>query len=128
MSNPFDYVKAITETKQDLMTGSANDKMVEKEYDPFLTNRALSHYPDTILLANEMNQRPFMRKKMQFHFFLNIVKPRKRYSEWHKKEKSGDLDIVKQYYNYNNAKAKSALSILTAEQLDDIKRKMQTGG
>ena len=128
MSNPFDYVKAISQTKEDMMTGTNNDAMAEKDYNPFIVNRALSQYPDTVLIANEMNLRSMLDKKLQFDFFLNMVRPRKRFAKWAKKENDSNVELVKQYFGYSEQKARDALSILTDEHLDTIRKKMDTGG
>lgn len=126
--NPFDYVNAINLTKKNLMRGTENDQLAEKGYNPFLTNRALSYHNDTVFFANEMNQRHQLDKKMQFEFLLNIVRPRKRFSNWSKKESGGDLALVKEYYDYNDQKALQALSILTGEQIKHIRQKLEKGG
>jgi hypothetical protein len=80
------------------------------------------------MVANEMNINPHLDKKLQYQFLLNIVRPRKRFSPWLKKEKLNDLEAVKSYYGYSNEKARAALRILTDEQLEQIKLKLNTGG
>jgi len=126
--NPFDYVNAINQSKKDLMTGTDNDALAEKGYDAFLTNRSLSNFSDTVYLANEMNARHHADKKLQFHFLLNIVRPKKRFAKWAKKENSGDVEVIKQYYGYNDVKARQALSVLTDDQIKTIRKKMEKGG
>lgn len=125
---PFDYVNAINTTKKNLMRGTENDHLAEKGYNPFLTNRALSYHNDTISLANEMNQRHQLDKKMQFEFLLNTVRMRKRFSKWDKKEDHGDLEIVKEYFGYSDTKALQALTILTSTDLKTIRKKLEKGG
>jgi len=98
------------------------------EYAPYVINRCMSGHLDTILLANEMNINSQLDKKMQYDFFINIVRPRKRFSPWLKKEKIESLEIIKQYYGYSEEKAKSALKILTQDEIDFIKQKMNRGG
>lgn len=127
-ANPFDYINAINSTKVDLMTGTANDQLAEKGYEPFLTNRALSYHTDTVGLANEMNTRHYLDNKPQFQFFINTVRPKKRYAKWEKKQKDSDVACVKEYYGYNDVKAQQALTILSAEQISDIKRRIDKGG
>jgi hypothetical protein len=127
-ANPFDYINAINSSKVDLMTGTANDQLAEKGYEPFLTNRALSYHTDTVGLANEMNTRHYLDKKPQFQFFINTVRPKKRYAKWEKKQKDSDVACVKEYYGYNDVKAQQALTILSAEQISDIKRRIDKGG
>jgi len=101
---------------------------MEKEYPPFIINKCLSGHLDTVLFANEMNQHHFLPKKMQYDFFLNSVRKKKRFSPWLRQDKIQDLDYVKRYYGFSNEKAKQALKILTHEQLAFIKSKFETGG
>jgi len=127
-TNPFDYTNAITQTKKDLMRGTANDDLAEKDYNPFLTNRALSYHSDTIHFANEMNRLSHIDNLSQFDFLLNIVRPRKRFAKWAKKDNDSDLLIVKEYFNYNDSKARQALSILSPQQIAIIRTTLTKGG
>ena len=123
--SPFDFVNAIHYTKEELIT----DEWSEKQYNPFVVNKALSFGSDTIILANEMNSRPLLDKLLQFQFLINIVRPKKRYNKWIKAEKEAEaLNLVKQYYGYSTEKAKSALRLLNASQLDIIKDRLNQGG
>ena len=88
----------------------------------------MSHHIDTMMYAHEMNQYPNLDKKLHYDFLINIVRPRKRFSPWGKKQKVKDLDLVKKYYGYSNDKAIQALRILTPNQLDYIKQKLNKGG
>ena len=124
MSTPFDYVKAIQYTKEDMVS----DRAGEKNYNPFIVNRALSMSLDTVLLANEMNVARDLDNKMQFQFLLNIVSKRKRFDKWQKKEELTDLDYVKEYFDYSNEKAVQALQVLTEQQLTELKKKLNKGG
>ena len=110
------------------MRGSNNDRIAEKEYSPFLTNRALSYFNDTIGYANELNQRHHLDSLLQFEYLLNIVRPKKRFSKWVKKDNDRDMSLVKEYYGYNNTKAIQALSILSPQQLNNIREKLEKGG
>tara|TARA_B100000085_G_scaffold242506_1_gene233876 strand:+ start:25 stop:426 length:402 start_codon:yes stop_codon:yes gene_type:complete len=120
-----DYLNTINQTKQYLMD---EDPGWEKNYPPYVINKCLSQHLDTIMFANEMNQYPGLDKKLQYDFFINIVRPRKRFSPWGKKEKVDNLELVKQYYGYSTEKAVQALEILTPTQLDVIKTKLNKGG
>ena len=120
-----DWLNSINFTKDDLTDG---DPYVIKSYPSFIVNRCLSGHLDTILYANEMNIHHHLNKDMQYHFYLNSLRKRKRFSPWLKKDKIQDLDIVKQYYGYSNEKAFQALRILSKEQLDYIKQRLETGG
>ncbi len=126
--NPFDYINAINTTKKNLMVGTENDRLAEKGYDPFLTNRSLSYHNDTIGLANEMNTRHYLDKKPQFEFFINTVRPKKRFAKWVKKQKDSDVAVIKEYYGYNDIKARQALTILTDDELTDIRIRIDKGG
>ena len=121
-----DYLKAINQTKEPLM--DSEDEEWEKKYPPFIVNKCLSPFPDTIQLVNEMNQLPHLDKKLQFDFLINSLRPRKRYAPWMKAKKLKNLEYVKEFYGYNNEKAKVALDILDDEQISAIKQKMRKGG
>ena len=110
--NPFDVITDITLKKQGLITSDN-----EKEYNPYLTNRGLSYFPDTLHHAQEMNQLHHLDKKMQYDFFINSINPRKRFSPWAKKSQVEYLDAIKEYYGYNDDKALQALRILSKTQL-----------
>lgn len=121
---PFDYVKAITETKEDLM----EDKAGEKEYNSYLTIKALSKFQDCIFLANAMNKNYHLSNKLQFDFFINTCRQKKRWSKWTKKEVNDDLDFVGSYYGFSLEKAEDALRILTDEDIQNLKTKIRKGG
>ena len=128
MTSPFDYVNAINFKKQDLMTGTENDELAEAAYVPFLTNRSLSNFPDTILYANEMNMNHHLDNKLQFHYLINTIRPKKRFSKWAKRQDSESFAIVKEYFKYNNTKTEQALAILSPDQIKIIKKRLNTGG
>lgn len=125
--SPFDYVKSITFEKNDMMNGTLNDELAEKQYEPFLTNRALSNYYDTIESAHLMNINSHIDKKLQYDYLLNTVRKRKRWSSWSKKKTSQNLEFVSQYYGISMQKAEEYLEILTTEQLNEIKRILTYG-
>lgn len=125
MSSPFDYVNQILYGKKNLIV----DEITEKEYTPFIVNRALSYHFDCVLYANEMNQRPFLDKKCQNSFLINTIRSRKRpFAKWVKPEKSEDLECIKKSFNYSDTKAKEALRLLSDEQIQKLKEQTQTGG
>jgi hypothetical protein len=121
-----DYLNAINYTKEPLM--DTEDEIWEKKYPPFIINKALSGFPDTIMYANEMNQNHHLDKKLQFDFLLNSIRKRKRFTPWLKAKKVSNLEYVKEFYGYSNEKAKSALTILTNEQIKQIKTSLNKGG
>lgn len=124
----FDFLNSINYGKDNLIRNSDNPDLAEKIYIPFIINKSLSYFIDTVKLSNEMNMNHHLDNKLQFEFFLNIVRKQKRFAKWHKEEKYDDLDMVKQYFQYNTEKAKQALAILTPAQLDVIKQKQLQGG
>ena len=121
-----DYLKAINRTKEPLMDDE--DEQWEKKYPPFIVNKCLMPFQDTILFVNEMNQYPQLDKKLQFDFYLNSLRSRNRYTPWMKAKKLETLECVKEYYGYNNEKARVALDILDDEQISAIKQKLDKGG
>mgnify|MGYP003324675595 FL=1 len=120
-----DWLNSINLNKKDLME---EDPTAKKEYAPFIINKCMSGHLDTVLYANEMNMSHFLDKDMQYQFYLNSVRKRKRFSPWLRKDKVKDLDVVKSYYGYSNEKAQQALRILSPEQIEFIKSKLETGG
>jgi hypothetical protein len=126
--NPFDFVNDINFGKKDIMTDSDNPELAEKTYNPFLTNRALSYFPDTIQFANMMNNNSHIDNMLQYSFLLNIIRKRKRFSKWFKKNDDDVLQMVIDYYGYSVNKAKEALKILNNEQIEAIRVKLIKGG
>ena len=120
-----DYLNSINFSKDYLMD---EDPGWEKNYPAYVINKCMSHHLDTIMFANEMNIHSHIDKRLQYDFLINIVRPRKRFSPWGKKQKVKDLDLVKKYYGYSNDKAYQALEILTPSQLNYIKDKLNKGG
>ena len=121
-----DYLNAINHTKEKLL--DSEDEMWEKKYAPFIVNKCVAPFQDTIMLVNEINQRHHLDKKLQFDFLLNSLRTRKRFTPWAKASKNKNLDIIKEYYGYSNEKAKSALDILSNEQVKTIKDSLNKGG
>ena len=115
-----DFLTAINYTKESLF--DTEDEMVQKDYVPYIINRCLSYFPDTILHANEMNKFNHLEKRLQFDYLKHAIRKRKRYSKWLKDETSKDLDLIKRSFNYSNRKAKEALSILSEEDIENIKK------
>ena len=122
--NPFEYTTAINYSKKNIMI----DDIAEKAYNPFLINRSLSYFHDTVLAANEMNINHHIDNRLQFDFFINIVRKRKRFSKWFKPEQISDLETVKHYYGYSNEKARQVLHLLSTEQINELKNKVAKGG
>ena len=104
------------------------DDIAEKEYNAFIINRGLSMYPDTILFANEMNIHHSVDHRLQYDFFINIIRKKKRWSKWIKAQEITNIELIKEYYGYSNEKAKSVLSLFGTEQLADLKQRIYKGG
>tara|TARA_B100001175_G_scaffold123734_1_gene105399 strand:- start:92 stop:478 length:387 start_codon:yes stop_codon:yes gene_type:complete len=121
-----EYLNAINFTKNDLM--KSEDDLWKKKYPAFIVNKMLSAFSDTIMLVNEMNRNHFIDKDMQFQFLLNSIRTKKRYSPFLRANKLKEIECVKEYYGYSNDKAKSALDILTNDEIKLIKEKLYKGG
>lgn len=122
---PFDFINAINQTKENLF----EEPNASKLYQPYLVNRSLSYFHDTIIQANTMNMYSGIPNHWQFAFLLNSIAKKKRFSKWQKKDKATDsLLLVQEYFGYSSDKAKEALSILSDEQLNEIKQKLNKGG
>ena len=116
-----DWLNSINFTKEDLSESI-------KDYPPYIINKCLSGHIDCVLFANEMNMMHQLDKDMQYSFYLNSLRKRKRFSPWLRKDKITDLECIKSYYGYSNEKASQALKILTKEQLTFIKQRLDIGG
>ena len=119
------WLNSINFNKENLIEEAAT---LIKEYPPFIVNKCLSGHLDCVLFANEMNKYHFLDKDMQYNFYLNILRKKKRFSPWLRKEKVSDIEYVKQYYGYSNEKASQILKILSDEQIEFIKQRLDTGG
>ena len=121
-----DYLNAINYTKEPLL--DTEDEQWVKKYPPYIINKCIAPFPDSLMLVNEINQLHHLDKKLQYDFLINSLRARKRYTPWMKAKKLKNLEYVKEYYGYNNEKAKSALDILNDEQISAIKTKLNKGG
>ena len=121
-----EYLNAINFTKKDIT--KSEDELWKKKYPAFIVNKLLSAFSDSIMLVNEMNRNHFIDKDMQFQFLLNSIRTKKRYSPFLRASKLKEIECVKEYYGYSNDKAKSALDILTKDEIKLIKEKLYKGG
>jgi hypothetical protein len=119
-----DYLTSINQSKKSVVI----DEESEKAYPPYIVNKCLAAFHDTVLFANEMNIYPHLDKKLQYDFFINSINPRKRFSPWAKKTSIDYLGAIKEYYGYNDDKALQALRILSKDQLEHIKKLVDKGG
>ena len=124
MSSPFDYVTAINYSKKNMIV----DEESEKAYLPYMTNRSLSYFQDTVAVANAMNQYHILDNKLQFDFLINIIRKKKRFSKWAKAQTNDDVEVIKTYYGYSNEKARQVHSLLSSDQIDILKKKVYRGG
>ena len=120
-----DWLNSINLTKKNLID---EDPDCERDYAPFVINKCLSGQMDSLMYANEMNLNHHLDKRMQYDFFINSLRKRKRFSPWLRKDKVKNIEAVKSYYGFSTAKAEQALTILSNEQLDYIYEKLNTGG
>jgi hypothetical protein len=120
-----DWIDSLSFNKNNL---TEEDPTIIKDYPPYIINRCLSGHIDCIMFANEMNMKHYLPKDMQYSFYLNSLRKKKRFSPWIRKDKVKDLECVKQYYGYSNEKASQALKILNKEQLEFIKKRLEKGG
>lgn len=125
---PFDFIKSASQTKKDLIRGSEYPEMAEKQYNAFIINRGFSYFEDTILHANEMNMRFNLFEDAQYHYYLGILRPRNRFSKWHKAEKNKDLDAIQEVYSVSRVVAKQYLKVLSKDQLSALHKKLEKGG
>jgi hypothetical protein len=121
---PFDYLKAINNSKKNIIV----DDLSENEYNAFMVNRGLSFFPDTVLMANEMNISHHLDSKLQFDFLINIIKKKSRFTKWSKKTNIANLEVIKQYYGYSNEKARSVLSLFSNDEIADLNQRISKGG
>jgi flavorubredoxin len=121
-----EYLNAINYTKKNLF--DTEDESVEKEYAPFVVNRCLSYFIDTVLYVNEVNQRGHMPKRMQFDYLHGSIRKNKRYSKWLRRESEENLDLVKRMYGYSDSKARAIMDILSESDFDWMREKVNEGG
>ena len=122
--NPFEYIASISHKKEDIMLGDDE----EKGYSPFMVNRGLSYYQDTVLFANEMNRNGHLDHRLQYDFLRTAIRPRKRFSKWAKKTVPAKVEVIKEYYGYSNAKAESVADLISDEDNKAMKSYLSQGG
>jgi preprotein translocase subunit Sec63 len=119
--NPFELIKSISNTKKDILEN-------EKDYNAFMVNRGLSYFPDTVIYANEMNRFHHLDQRLQYHFLINTIRKRNRFSKWNKSIESENISAIKKFYGYSNEKARDVLPLLSNENLKTIRGRIQHGG
>tara|TARA_B100001059_G_C17750493_1_gene536891 strand:+ start:906 stop:1289 length:384 start_codon:yes stop_codon:yes gene_type:complete len=121
-----EYLKAINHTKEPLL--DTDDEFVERDYAPFVVNRCLSYFTDTIFMVNEMNACPSIEKKMHFDYLLNSIRKRKRYSKWLKNEECQKVNVVKEYFGYSERKAREVVNLLKDSDIEEMAKYLYRGG
>jgi Bacteriophage clamp loader A subunit len=126
---PWDYFNDVTNNKKEMIRNSDNPELAEKYYEPWIVNKALSYFPDTVFYANEMNKYHQLSKMQQYDYFSKSINKRfRKYPKTKKEQVDQDLKNVMEYFKYSYKKAEEALSVLTSEQLQTIKQKLELGG
>lgn len=125
---PFDFIKSVSHNKKDLIRDSDYPAQMEKQYNAYIVNRGFSYFEDTILHANELNMRHHLFADAQYRYYLGMLRPRNRFSKWHKAEKNKDLDAIQEVYSVNRTVAKMYLKTLSKEDLKKIHKKLEKGG
>ncbi len=120
-----DWLNTINMSKENLID---EDPDLAGKYPAFIINKCLSGQTDSLMFANEMNKYHFLDKDIQYNFYINILRKKKRFSPWLRKDKITNLEYVKQYYGYSNEKASQVMKILTPDQITYIKQRLETGG
>ena len=123
-----DYLKAINHTKSKMSDLGDDFEFIKKKYSPFIVNKCLSFFPDTIVQANNMNLNHHLDKEMQYQYLVSSIRKRNRFGGWSRKIKPENLDIVKEYFGYSNSKALEILDILTDDDINNIRKAINTGG
>ena len=119
--NPFELINSISNTKKDILEN-------EKDYNAFMVNRGLSYFPDTVIYANEMNKFHHLDSRLQYQFLINTIRKRNRFSKWNKSIESENINAIKKYYGYSNEKARDVLPLLSNENLNTIRGRINYGG
>jgi hypothetical protein len=127
---PFSFVNEINVGKRDIMRDQNGDHsdLLEKVYNPYITNRSLSYFNDSVLHANEMNKNHHIDSRLQNSYLINTIRKRKRFSKWIKSTELDDLEAVKTCYSYSNEKARQVLTLLSHEQIAELKQRVYKGG
>lgn len=126
--NPFDFMNAVSFTKEDLIKNHDTPDQIEKQYTPYVVNRGFTNFEDTILHANEMNMRHHLFHAAQFDYYRGALRKRKRFSKWPKADKSTDLDAIQQVYDCNRTVAKLYYKALSQDDMKTVKNKLTIGG
>lgn len=121
--SPFEFTKSISDTKEDIYEGN------EKDYNPFVINKALSFNPDCVFISNELNRHSDIPKSAQYYLWLNSIEKKRRYGKWVKKDSMpDDIELIKEAFGYSNDKALAVLPLFTDKKLLELKELLNKGG
>lgn len=123
-----DFLKSLNQKKTPMKNLDEDLQSTVKSYTPFIINRCMSYFPDTIIQSNNMNFNSGVSKEMHYDYFLYSVRKRNRFSPWLKKENIQDLDIVKEYFGYSDRKTREIFDLLSEEDIEMIKKETYRGG
>lgn len=121
---PFDFIKSISNTKEDLLRKNSENV---KNYNAFIINRGFGYFPDTVLIANEMNMYPNIPAECHYQYYMNSVRKGKRFSKWHKPEKDKDLELIQKIYNVRIEIAKQYRNLISDEDMKKLHDLSDTG-
>lgn len=122
-SSLFDFLNDISHSKKNIFSEEN-----EKEYNSYMINRFLSMNIDTVMYANEMNKNSHLPKHMQYEYYLHSIKKHKRYFKYIKHERQDDIDVIREYHQCNETRAKEILPIFSTTDIDYMKSKLFKGG
>ena len=120
-----EWLNSINSSKKNFID---EDPLLEKEYPAYIVNRCMSGHMDSLMYANEMNINPQLDKKLQYDFYLNTLRSKKRFSPWVRKEEISNLDINKSHYGYSDDKARQVLPLISNTELEHIRKRLDRGG
>ena len=101
------------------------DREIEnpEKFDPWVTMVYYSLFPDTIYYAQMMNINNNLEPDVQLSYYINTVRPSKRWRKWPKKSVCEDIKLLQEVFGYSENKAKTALAVLSEAQMKELKKK-----
>jgi hypothetical protein len=99
------------------------------DYTPYLINRAMSYFPETIQIAQHMNTLSLLPPEVHYRLWHSLLpKGNKRYARWGKKLIPDNLKLVQDYFGCNNIRAREYLDMLSEDDIHSIQQEMELGG
>lgn len=115
-----------------------NAEEQEFKYEAWRTNSSLSNHMETLFYSNIMNMNYHLRDDIQYAYLFHSVRKAKRYgkkkteqdklSEKRLKDEQDKILLIQDFYKYNQTKAKEALSVLSEQHLEIIRKRLEKGG